>query len=140
MFFLASCASQVPGLTPMVVTVGLQTVLVQLLLELAVTALQLPGSTAATALSLRLQVVTTKLAPVPEVQVCTGVGVVGPLFAQVVRIHWLAELGATGVQLFSATGVGPVVESAGQLMVTQLLLAFAVCALQLPGCTPTVLL
>jgi hypothetical protein len=42
--------------------------------------------TAWTALLFVEQVVTTKLAPVPEVQLATGDGVVGPLVAHVVCV------------------------------------------------------
>jgi hypothetical protein len=57
------------------------------------------------------------LAEVPEVQLATGVGAVG-LVVQVVAMYWLVALGATLLQLLSATGVGPVATAAGHWIVT----------------------
>ena len=131
--------TQLPAGTPTVLVVGVQTVWIQALPEVAACGVQEPGTTAATALLLLEQVVTTwVVGSTPEVQLATGVGIVGPVVVQVVAVHALPTLGATFTQLFKATGVGPVVEAAGQEIVTQLLPALPVCATQVPGCTPTV--
>lgn len=58
--------------------------------------------------------------------------------AQVVAVQAFVALAATGVQLFSGTPVGPVVDGAGHLMVTQLLPALPVWATQEPGGVGTV--
>lgn len=60
------------------------------------------------------------------------------MVAHVVAVQTFPVLGATFTQLFSGTGVGPVVSAAGHSVVTQLFDALAVCARQLPGGTPMV--
>lgn len=131
--------TQLPAGTPTVLEVGVQTVWIQALPEVAACGVQEPGTTAATALLLLEQVVTTWVVGLtPEVQLATGVGTVGPVVVQVVAVQALPLLAATSTQLFKATGVGPVVDAAGQEIVTQLLPALPVCATQVPGWTPTV--
>lgn len=106
--------------------------------ELAATGVQVPGTIVWTALLLVLQVVTARVVgSVLAVQLCTG-ATVGPVVAQVVATKLEPEVAGIGVQLPSATGVGPVVTAAGHSIVTQLLSAVPVCALHVPGATPTV--
>ncbi len=124
---------------PTILVVGTQAVWNHAFAELPACGLQDPGATASTPLLLLEQVVTTwVVGSTPEVQLATGAGIVGPVVVQVVAVHPLPALGATSTQLFSATGVGPVVDGAGQEMVTQLLPALPVCGAQVPGCTPIV--
>jgi hypothetical protein len=99
---------------------GVQLMVVQPLDALAVWLVHEPGVTLVDGLVLgpAEQVVTVKLALVPEVQVATGAGVVGPFMAQVVAVQAFADEAATGEQLPRGTPVGPVVTAAGHLMVT----------------------
>jgi hypothetical protein len=99
----------------LVFTFELHSVVRKPLPEVGLTGVQLATNVVVLA-ALPVQVVVTKLASVPGVQLATGVGPVARL-GQVVATKLLAKLAAMGVQL--ATGVGPVVMAAGHRVATK---------------------
>jgi hypothetical protein len=98
-----------------VFTFGLHSVVRNPLPDVGLTGVQLATNVVVLA-ELPVQVVVTKLALVPAVQMATGVGPV-VRFGQVVATKLLAKLAAIGVQL--ATGVGPVVLAVGHCVATK---------------------
>jgi hypothetical protein len=101
--------------TVLVFTFELQSVVRNPLPDVGFTGVQLATNVVVLA-ELSVQVVVTKLALVPGVQLATAVGP-EVKFGQVVATKLLAKLAAIGVQL--ATGVGPVVLAVGHCVATK---------------------